>query len=196
MTLPASPNTISLSQVNTELGRSATATIDMNDSGVRSLFGKPGSGNIISMSDGHGKSAITISLAGLAGVYGTAYPGDTAYAEYIIVSDGSIDSSTSNFGIGDYTSWASPPTTGIGSSYWVRFTQTSSYGTGGFGGATQYGSAKGVWHQISSNPLFGVQRTGNGMGGFIYTVQIASDSGGSNILATATNIELSAEIIF
>lgn len=195
MTLPASGNSISLNQVNTELGRSATATIGLGDSAVRALFGVASSG-AISMSDGFGKSAITISLAGLAGVYGTAYPGDTAYAEYIIVSDGSIDSSTSNFGIGDYTSWASPPTTGIGSSYWVRFTQTSSYGTGGFGGATQYGSAKGVWHQISSNPLFGVQRTGNGMGGFIYTVQIASDSGGSNILATATNIELSAEIIF
>ncbi len=195
MTLPASGNTISMSQVNTELGRSATATLGLGDSAVRALFGVASSGQI-SMSDGWGKSAITISLAGLAGVYGTAYPGDTAYAEYIIVSDGSIDSSTSDFGIGDYTSWASPPTTGIGSSYWVRFTQTSSYGTGGFGGATQYGSAKGVWHQISSNPLFGVQRTGNGMGGFIYTVQIASDSGGSNILATATNIELSAEIIF
>ncbi len=195
MTLPASGNSISLNQVNTELGRSATATIGLGDSAVRALFGVASSG-AISMSDGFGKSAITISLAGLAGVYGTAYPGDTAYAEYIIVSDGSIDSSTSDFGIGDYTSWASPPTTGIGSSYWVRFTQTSSYGTGGFGGATQYGSAKGVWHQISSNPLFGVQRTGNGMGGFIYTVQIASDSGGSNILATATNIELSAEIIF
>lgn len=196
MALPGSGSTISLSQVNTELGRGSTATIDMNDSALRSLFGKPGSGTTISMSDGWGKSAITISLASLTGVYGTAYPGETAYAELIFSSNGDINSGTSNLGIQDPGNWAAPTTTGIGSSYWVRFTQTGSYGTGGFGGATQYGSVKGVWHQISTTLYFGVQRSGNGMGGFFYTVQIASDSGGSNILATATNIEIAAEIIF
>lgn len=195
MTLPASGNTISLSQVNTELGRGSTANISMNETAVRSLFGKPGSGNTISMSDGWGKSNITISLPAL-GVYGTAYPGETAYAELIFSSNGDIGSGTSNIGIQDPGNWATPTTTGIGSSYWVRFTQTGSYGTGGFGGATQYGSAKGVWHQISTTLYFGVQRSGNGMGGFYYTVQIASDSGGSNILATATNVEIAAEIIF
>lgn len=168
----------------------------MNDSAVRSLFGRVGSGTTISMSDGRGKSNITISLASLAGVYGTAYPGETAYAELIFSSNGDIGSGTSNIGIQDPGNWATPTTTGIGSSYWVRFTQTGSYGTGGFGGATQYGSAKGVWHQISTTLYFGVQRSGNGMGGFYYTVQIASDSGGSNILATATNVEIAAEIYF
>jgi len=195
MTLPASGNTISLSQVNTELGRGATATIDMNDSAVRSLFGRPGSGTQISMSDGWGKSAISIAVPAL-GAFGTAYPGETAYGELIFNSNGTIQAGTSNIGIQSAGNWATPTTTGIGSSYWVRFTQTGSYGTGGFGGATQYGSAKGVWHQISSTLYFGVQRTGNGMGGFYYTVQIASDSGGSNILATQTGIEIAAEIIF
>lgn len=62
MTLPASPNAISLSQVNTELGLTATATISMNDAAVRTLFGK--ASGAISMSDGHGKAnqfALTIS---------------------------------------------------------------------------------------------------------------------------------------
>ena len=195
MTLPASGNTISLSQVNTELGRGSTANISMNETAVRSLFGRAGSGTTISMSDGWGKSNITISLPAL-GAYGTAYPGETAYAELIFSSNGDIGSGTSNIGIQDPGNWATPTTTGIGSSYWVRFTQTGSYGTGGFGGATQYGSAKGVWHQISTTLYFGVQRSGNGMGGFYYTIQIASDSGGSNILATATNVEIAAEIIF
>ena len=192
MTLPASGNTISLSQVNSELSRAATATIDMNDSAVRSLFGKPGSGNTISMSDGWGKSAITISLASLAGVFGTAYPGNTAYAELIFNSNGTIQAGTSNDGTQSAGNWASPTTTGIGSSYWVRFTETASSGAG----QTVYGSARGVWHQISSSLYFGVSRTANGGGYRTYTVEISSNSGGSNIVATKTGIELYPEIIF
>jgi hypothetical protein len=148
------------------------------------------------MSSVFGKSAITISLSSAAGVYGTAYPGDFASAELMFLPNGTISYSSSNMGTGSSGNWATPTTTGIGSSYWIRATQTGSYGTGGFGGATQYGSAKGVWHPISNTPYFGVSRTGNGMGGFYYTLQIASNSGGSNIVATATNVELSAEIIF
>lgn len=63
MTLPSS-GPISLSQVNTELGLSSTALITMNDSAVRTLFQKTGSGTTISMSDGYGKAnqfAFTIS---------------------------------------------------------------------------------------------------------------------------------------
>ena len=61
MTLPAS-GAISLSQVNVELGLSATAQIGMNDAAVRTLFGVPS--GAISMSDGYGKAnqfAFTIS---------------------------------------------------------------------------------------------------------------------------------------
>jgi len=48
--------TISLNQVNSELGRSATANINMNDSAVRTLAGVCGSGSPISMSNLWGKS--------------------------------------------------------------------------------------------------------------------------------------------
>ena len=47
MTLPGS--NLSLNQVNTELGRSATATIELNDAAVRSLAGVGGSGTTFGM---------------------------------------------------------------------------------------------------------------------------------------------------
>lgn len=53
MALPASGQ-ISLSQVNVELGLSATAQISLNGSAVRTLFGK--SSGAISLNDGHGKA--------------------------------------------------------------------------------------------------------------------------------------------
>lgn len=53
MTLPAS-GAISLNQVNTELGLSATATISMGSTNVRTLFGV--TSGAISMSNGWGKS--------------------------------------------------------------------------------------------------------------------------------------------
>ena len=46
---------ISLSDINVELKLSATATISLNDSAVRGLFGKPS--GVISLSDGYGKAS-------------------------------------------------------------------------------------------------------------------------------------------
>jgi len=52
-------NDISLSQVNVELSRPATQTIDLNEAPVRTLAGVGGSGTVISMNDLRGKSALS-----------------------------------------------------------------------------------------------------------------------------------------
>lgn len=60
--MPTPTGTISLSDVNIELGRSSTQTIDMNDSAVRNLAGVGGSGTTISMNDLRGKSNLAAVL--------------------------------------------------------------------------------------------------------------------------------------
>jgi len=62
MTLPAS-GPISLSQVNTELQLSSTATISLNDASVRTLFAVPS--GAISMSNGYGKSYVIPGNSGI-----------------------------------------------------------------------------------------------------------------------------------
>jgi len=64
MVLPT--GAISMSQVNTELGRSATAALDLNDADVRSLAEKPT--GAISLNDLRGKgSAVSVTYTGGAG---------------------------------------------------------------------------------------------------------------------------------
>lgn len=165
----------------------------MNDAAVRSLFGRPGSGTTISMSDGWGKSAIAISLASLADLYGTSYLGTQPYAYYLFDTNGTMTYYTNGVFGQSMGNWASPTTSGIGSSYWIRFTQTFSSG-----GSSETGSARGAWISLSTNPSFGIAGTG-GPGAYgerRYTVQIASDSGGSNIVATRTNAILAVEEIY
>ena len=191
MTMPSSGAlnmalTTSPVSVAHELGLGLTTTISMNQSNVRSLAGVSGtSGSTWSMNSLYGKSVI--SLASLDSIEGTEDPGNTAYAYYQFYSNGSMEYFSSSGG-GSLGNWAK--STSVGSLYWIRFTETASSGT-----STETGNARNTWIQLSSAPYFGLQRTSNGAASRTYTVDIASDSGGSTIVATKSVI-ISVEIIF
>lgn len=101
MTLPTS-GAISLGQVNTELGKAATAAISMNNADVRTLEAKPS--GIIAMSDLHGKSSVappTLSLS-VTGNNQIAGPGYTVYT-YINCTLGGTETTTSGVRISGTT---------------------------------------------------------------------------------------------
>jgi hypothetical protein len=139
------------------------------------------------MSDGWGKSNATISLAGLASIYGSNNNA-TATAQIGIGSDGSIVWDATNAGAGNFTGWRLPNSAGIGASFWVRVTQTSQIGL-----TTVTGSARATWLSLSTTQYFGVSTSPIGYGSKTYTFEIASDSGGATIVATKTGIEIAAE---
>lgn len=66
MTLPT--GTISMSQVNTELGRSSTAQISLGESAVRTLAGV--ASGAISMNNLRGKSAMSVTASNVSGSAG------------------------------------------------------------------------------------------------------------------------------
>jgi len=127
MPLPAT-GTISLGQVNTELSRSATATINMNDAAVRTLAGVGGSGTIISMQNLRGKSAIvaapTLAFNGDPNANFYSFAGGTDYARASIAlqTNGSIVISSTEAGqtIAGPTAYLNPLTANAGTNFEYR----------------------------------------------------------------------------
>lgn len=116
MTLPVSPNSISLSQVNSELGLTATASINMNNAAVRTLFGAGGSGTQIAMSQGRGKSNRTA----------------VSYTFSADASNASLDVST----ISGYVSGKSDITITVNAGVYLYATSTGNAGLTLTGGTT------------------------------------------------------------
>ena len=202
MTLPSS-GAISLNDVNVELGNSGTASIDMNSSDVRTLFGIA-SGEI-EMADGYGKSAFTgyIATGGTittdgnykvhtftsSGTFSVSQVGDET-ADWLVIAGGgtgglggttsatSIDRGGGGGAGGLRTSYGSTSGGGASAESNVAFTASNYTITVGAGGArTNNGSVGGV-SSISGSGV-SISTVGGGKGGYNYATAYSGSSGGS-----------------
>jgi hypothetical protein len=76
--------------------------------------------------------------------------------------------------------WFSAQNPGIGAAYWINITRIG--GTGG----VNFSKAQGVWTKMNSFDITGSIAAAGAAGSCNGTYQIASDSGGSNIVASGT----------
>jgi len=99
-----------------------------------------------------------------------------ASASITIVSDGTCSFNGNNPPAA--TNWYTPTVSGIGTLYWVRATVTS--------GAISSGSSTGTWISCNSSPSWVRNATTISTQTANLTLDFASDSGGTNIVGTAS----------
>lgn len=174
MTLPASGQ-ISMSQINTELGFSATAQISLNTTAVRTLAGVP-SGQI-DLNDFWGKSSYAATLSASSNSCLSISP-TNANAGFRIDSDGYVYST--GFSNGTYTQrylWKTGG--GTVSDYQCRWTNTL---------GTLSGGTAGTWLACSSDNTWTVTVTTDGFASKTCegTVEIRMAASPNTVLATAS----------
>lgn len=116
------------------------------------------------------------------GVFADSAPGVTATAQITVNTDGSvglaaIDNDLSSPGS---EAWYLPLTSSIGDNYWVRFTATS--------GAFTTNEASSFTALTAGRSATKSATTGSAQ--VTFTIDIATDSGGSNIVFTSTGNQL------
>ena len=187
MTLPAS-GTISMAQIAAELGISA-AGLSLGDSRCRALAGVPS--GPISFSNFYGKSSFVPGLTGGGTLYDGSGDGGAQTTALSVNTDGSITVTSTSNGLFATRAWGSPLVAGIGSQYWVRFTQTATSQTGTGSGSA---SASTGWLQLTSARSVQVSATKIGTTGTkitnaTYTIEISKD-GGASVVASAAGYAL------
>ena len=124
--------------------------------------------------------SVLASGASLYQAYSIGTTGSTA--SFTFRSDGAVSVVFSDSA--SYQNWwTAAPVTGIGSSYWIRVTATGSGGS--------FSGSLGTWISLGTNQTWQLTNaTSNSIRTRTLTISIASDSAGSNILATYTNCTL------
>lgn len=194
MVLPVSPNTISMNQVNVELGLSGSTTKDFNNADVRKLAQRTVAGSSISMADLHGKA--WINLGGVPNVYGAEFSNGviTAAASITFNTDGTYSGSfsqTNSAFNGTFSGNWTPTATNIGNNYWIRFIETAYTG----GGGTWTHPANNTWVQLNTaRSMDAVIGPGIGAHYRTWQISIAADANGNTILATRNGWEMGVEV--
>jgi hypothetical protein len=175
--------------INLELGRAAGATSSLGETALRTLAGV--SSGAISISNFYGKSSVTISLASITSNQpfesSALAPGEPSVVNLDFNSNGTWQAILEQLGYIN-GNWATPTTTGIGSSYWIRFTRT--FFSGGFGNSA---TASTGWLQLNIGEGLQVYNSGTDSQVYAdYTIEISTNSSGTNVIATASPVTLSA----
>jgi hypothetical protein len=177
--------------VNIQLGRAATATISFGEAAVRTLTGRS-TGSVILPNDFWGKPAgfTTVSLATLPSNSFAFFTGDfTIECRLVLISDGVWEVLANNDSLNS-GAWGTPTNSGAGANYWVRFTRT------GYSpiNEPEKSTATTGWLNLGLDQSVSVYTYFDDISGSQaqYTIQIATDSGGANIIATRTGVQLFA----
>ena len=169
--MPTPSGQIGLSDVNTELGKAATATIGLNDSDVRNLAGITTPGSTIAFSDLQNKSLIGVTMSISRSGSGTLISGQTTtitFTSSVVTYDFSLSSITvsggslSNFSTTNYITYTATFTPNSNSSgtatIRVLANVYTSYDTG------QPNQASNILNVVydTQRPSVSVGRTGSG----------------------------------
>lgn len=116
------------------------------------------------------------------GVFADSAPGISAAASLTFAADGSISyaATAGDLSSPGSTQWYNPITSAIGANYYIRFTATS--GTFTTNDASTF--------TILSSSRTVTKSATTGAASVTFTIEIATDSGGTNIVFTSTSNQL------
>lgn len=191
MVLPT--GTITMTDVNREVGFSDSTLIDLNATQVRRLCGLTTNNSTISMNNLRGQGA-TLSSLGTAYDTFTNNPAATVQVSLNFLSDGTWNRSGTGTLTGTPTSgnwFALGSTANIGLSYWIRFTATVliTSGVGSFTASTG-------WLYLDTTRTITVSAgTGASERSISYLIEISSTStGGGNFVRASSTSVLTASV--
>jgi hypothetical protein len=188
MTLPS--DTITFNDVNLELGRSATATLDLNNSGPRTLAEI--SSGAISMDNLRGRTSVGLTGASISSSSTTTGTTSYAYAGVELRNNGGIYAyrytNADGFTYTYESNWATRPATLVASTIQVYAS---------YSGNLCYGNAAfNTWHSANQSSIYWYVDNGNGSPGTTQsrsaTITLTLRRNGSTTNLTSANYTVSS----